>query len=253
MFAPAFAPLVNPEAIVNSKLALAFLDAGWHVDIISRNLAEEGQAHSYGSSWNEPWTALRDRTHIVTCKGLVGRRQWLYRAWNCVASGFPLDHSRWGMHAFDHALKLHCLYGYDVIISRALPDSAHIPAIMFSRKTGIPWIANWNDPPCAKMPDPDGQGENASLGFFYERLLRAVANRAHALTFPCERLKRYICAYLPIGSAQKSWVIPHVSLQPGSVELSAARKVFSLCHAGNLYNGRQELFVGVIKVLGDSS
>ena len=50
IFAPAFPPLGNPEAHTNGNLALALLDAGWDVTVISRAL-ERRTGYNYGTGW----------------------------------------------------------------------------------------------------------------------------------------------------------------------------------------------------------
>jgi len=61
MFAPGFAPYSFSENIVNSKLALAFKEHGWDVDVISR--VDEGPL--YDADWDEPWLPLKPLTHTV--------------------------------------------------------------------------------------------------------------------------------------------------------------------------------------------
>ena len=51
---------------------------------------------------------------------------------------------------------------YDVIMSRALPEYAHLPALILARESGIPWIANWNDPASLRLlPPPYGNGPDS--------------------------------------------------------------------------------------------
>jgi hypothetical protein len=52
----------------------------------------------------------------------------------------------WVSLAFRKRMQLLRINQYDVIMSRALPDYAHLPALMLARMSGLPWIANWNDP-----------------------------------------------------------------------------------------------------------
>lgn len=233
MFASAFAPFANPEAIVNSKLALAFLNAGWDVDVISRNLAEESH-YNYGSEWCEPWLPLEKITHMVeyTVGGKV--RRLAGALWGGVRMGHVIEGCRWAAHACDVGLHLHRGKPYDVILSRA----THLPAMIMSRKTGLPWIANWNDPSGDKNPPPYGRGVQASLGFLYERYLRNVSRYASRHTFPSARMQRYICRYLSSGAGEKSSTIPHVAIRQMAQEKREKNEAFTVCHAGHISTHR---------------
>lgn len=232
MFAPAFAPFANPEAIVNSKLVLSFLEAGWQVEVITRNLAEES-SYNYGSEWASPWSTLQRHTHIIKYPRNARLQRVVDTARSAIKMGYPIQGCRWARHAFEWACKLHAEIPFDVILSRALPDSAHLPAALFARKSGLPWLANWNDATGAKNLPPYGSGPNAKLKYFDNKLLNTVAQEADALTFPSERLKKYICQYLPKGSLEKSVTIPHAALHCEFVEPDYF-ETFTLCHAGHL-------------------
>jgi glycosyltransferase involved in cell wall biosynthesis len=236
MLAPAFAPFANPEAIVNSKLVLAFLEAGWEAEVITRNLAEESP-YNYGSVWVAPWDSLQKHTHIISYPSNTRLHRLLDTARSAIKTGYPIQGCRWARHAFELACKLHADKPFDVILSRALPDSAHLPAALFARCSGLPWLANWNDATGAKNLPPYGDGPSAALGYFENKLVNAVAQQADVLTFPSERLRRYICQYLPNGSLDKSATIPHASLRCEFVS-SEHSGTFTLCHAGHLSANR---------------
>jgi Glycosyltransferase len=238
MFAPAFPPFANPEAIVNGKLALSFLQAGWHVDIISRNFAEEWKKYNYGSAWIEPWLPLKEHIHIVSYKTKHKLSQLLDTAWSGLRMWHPVNGCRWAAHAFSIASELHKMKPYDIIISRSLPDFGHLPSLAFSKKFSVPWIANWNDASGVKNPPPAGKGPQASLGLFHERFLAEVAREATWHTFPSDRMRSHICRYLKNGTEQRSSTIPHVLLDFYQPNYRGQSNVFTLCYAGNLYAGR---------------
>jgi len=131
--------------------------------------------------------------------------------------------------------------GCDVVLSRSLPLYGHLPALIVSRRLKIPWIANWNDPaPLEKMPPPYGKGPQAKLSYPADRLLRAAALGATWHTFPCERLRRYVCSYLPGRLLERSSVIPHIALDRFQNRAPGHRRAcLSLCYAGNLGPQRQ--------------
>jgi glycosyltransferase involved in cell wall biosynthesis len=244
MFAPAFPPFANPEAIVNGKLALSFLRAGWHVDIISRNFAEEWKGYNYGSAWIEPWLPLKEHTHVVHYASLGSVHRVAETLWAGISLGHPVAGCRWALQAVKLATRLNRENRYDVILSRSLPDFAHIPALALSTRAGIPWIANWNDPSGDKMPPPYGRGSSTKLGFFQERLLRHAARSANWITFPSDRLRSYICEYLQVGSKEKSGTVPHPGMLVKFEEQKRVDDCFKICHAGKLYAGRDpEVFL----------
>lgn len=226
MFAPGFAPYAASENIVNSKLTLAFVQNGWHIDIISR-----ADNNYYGSQWQEPWLPLRNMTHEVTYShsGICGRVR--ERISNAVTTGYPIAGVRWASRALDIAQELHKKEHYHIILSRSTPDIAHLPAMLFARRSGLPWIANWNDP--VKMPPPYGEGISMNLGFICESFLRKVALTADFHTFPSERLRNYIQKYLPVD-ARRSTVIPHIAEAFIPRTISDAGDNFTISHAGHL-------------------
>jgi glycosyltransferase involved in cell wall biosynthesis len=239
MFAPAFAPFANPEAIVNSKLALAFLDAGWEVDVVSRNLAEES-SYNYGSAWTEPWLPLKKITNVVEYTAGGRLRQLCGAVWGGFRTGHFIEGCRWAAGAFDMGISLHKKNLYDVILSR----QAHLPAMMMSLETGLPWIANWNDPSGDKNPPPYGKGPQTDLGFFDERYLRRVSRSASWHTFPSERMKSYICGYLGSDVERKSSTIPHVAMRQSVKGQRERNDVFTICHAGHISTHRNpEIFL----------
>jgi glycosyltransferase involved in cell wall biosynthesis len=233
MFTPAFAPFANPEAIVNSKLALAFLDRGWEVDVVSRSLAEESK-YNYGSEWVEPWMPLQKVTHVVKYSTGGSLSRFAGALWSGIRMGHPVEGCRWAAGAYDVGMGLHKRNPYDVILSR----SAHLPAMIMSRETGLPWIANWNDPSGDKNPPPYGKGAKERLGFLNERYLRDVSQHASWHTFPSERMRRYICGYLGSGSERKSSAIPHVALSQKTRGQRLGNSMFTVCHAGHISTHR---------------
>ena len=249
MFAPAFAPFANPESFVNSKLALAFLEAGWEVEVVTRNLGMESN-YNYGSQWTEPWLALRDRTHVVSYPHNCRVAKVADTFGSFLVMGHPVQGCRWAAHACRAAEKLHRQKKFQVVLSRSLPDSGHLPALAFARRHRIPWFANWNDASGAKNLSPYGKGLSGRLGFFENRLIQSVARRADLLTFPSERLKTHICRYLTPGSLEKSATIAHAALSNG-YESPEGRDCFTLCHAGHLSAHREprKFLVGFARFL----
>ena len=226
MFAPLCYPPAGSEAIVTSKLVLAMIDAGWDVKVISQS----DFGHSYPASDNDHWKPLLsvvDNISGISNKGfmahilgpaLINKFRTLSWVIKAIFTGFV-------------ALKRG---KYDVLLSRAAPQYGHLPALIVSRITGIPWIANWSDPmPPQKAPPPYGGGIHAKVSFFLNMYCRAVFRYADWHTFPCERLMRYYCQMAP-ELERKSSVIPHIALRKFCIPQAQEKNVFSLCHTGTI-------------------
>jgi glycosyltransferase involved in cell wall biosynthesis len=237
MFAPQFAPFANPEAFVNNKLVLAFMAKGWHVDVITRSYGGT-VPYDYGSDWTEPWLPLRKITHEIRYR-TGGTILKVADALMCAAkTGYLIDGCRWAARAFETAEDLVKKNKYDVIISRAVPNSAHLPAMLLVEKTCIPWIANWNDPQI--MPRLTGNDSiYQSISINQRSFLRAVFKRASWHTFPTMRMRNHIMKHLGTDVTSKSSIIPHCGLVVQQrITSKDKNKVFTICHAGNAYRKR---------------
>jgi glycosyltransferase involved in cell wall biosynthesis len=233
MFAPAFAPFANAEAIVNSKLALAMLDAGWDVDIVSRNLVGVS-SYDYGSTWVEPWVRLREHTFELVDRNVSLLLRKLSSAISAIRLGHAVEGCQWAARAYDLALKLHSQKPYDVILSRAFPDYAHLPALVMTRKTKVPWIANWNDP--WSFIYETGKGHE--LSFIHRRLIRAIAKKSSWITFPSDLLRNAMIKILGRDATHKSSTIPHVAINHKFAVTNNKtdnKAVFEICYAGRLW------------------
>jgi glycosyltransferase involved in cell wall biosynthesis len=234
MFAPQFAPFGNPESYVNSRLALAFLAAGWEVNIISRDYTHDG--YNYGFEWVNPWLPLRNVTFEITYPmgSKVNRARDI--ALSVIKTGHPIDGCRWASRAIDLAIRLHKNRKYSVILSRSVPAAAHLPAMILKNLTGLPWIANWNDPPVCPLLR---HGEiNTGLGYFHKRFIRRAATVANLNTFPSDRMKAFISDYVGYGIEKKSLTIPHISLPRKPLKEKRKTDLFTICHAGHLFAER---------------
>jgi glycosyltransferase involved in cell wall biosynthesis len=237
MIAPACYPPVGPEAMVNAKLALTMKKAGWHVDIIT-----EGRSKKYGRypADEAAWKELVNDVHFIT----RGHRKTLARRLLNGVQGFLLTGRilrRLGLSlsALDVAKKLASKSKYDAIISRANPYYAHMAGLLVHKQTGIPWIANWNDPmPYHKYPPPYGKGPASPLTPHFRKLHQAICTHCSWHTFPSDRLREYMCSYLPRQVMTKSSVIPHVVMEKFSIA-TVSDDGFSVCYAGSVLPPRE--------------
>ena len=261
--APEFLPTggTSAEARVNAKLVTAGLNAGWKIDVI----AEEQHiptSHSEGDMLGSALSDIVSLVHVPVRRTLNHlllriRSQILFRGMH------SLYGNAWGPLAFRKGLELLRVNRYDVIMSRSLPEYAHLPALMLARKTGLPWIANWNDPaPMRLLPPPYGDGPSgrppggrlmSSLRRkSLQRFFNAVASEASWHTFPCERLRKYMITILGGTICEKSSVIPHIALGSSENVSQHNSDVFSICHSGFLYKRDPGVFLKGVRLFLDA-
>jgi len=240
MIAPVFYPYppVWPEGMVNAKLALAMKNAGWHIDIIVAGYPDSSDRR-YPSE-EAGWKKLVNNVHIVNLEDhRTLAHKLLYTMQGFILTGHLLRQLGWGMSVLNVAKKLNAKFKYDVIISRAIPDYAHFAALLVHRHTRIPWIANWNDPtPNHKFPPPYGQGPDSPLTPNLFKWYQAICKHCFWHIFPSERLREYMCSYLPGKITTKSSVIPHVAMEKFSIA-PVSHDGFSICYAGSVLPPRE--------------
>lgn len=234
MFATGFAPYSFSENLVNSKLALAMQNRGWHIDVISA--VDEGPV--YSATWTDPWLKLKKNTYEITSSAQSSSFLFFKRCQDSFSMGHPLPYVRWARQAYQKGLVLHENKPYDIILSRSISCVSHLPALAFRRKIGVPWIANWNDPPGFLFPAPYQIDTNWFWKSIWSRYYRAVADTATFNTFPSERLAKYMQKHLGCFPVEKNRIIPHLMLDGYESSTKPKSDVFRLCHAGNLANER---------------
>lgn len=252
MFAPSCYPPGNPEAFVNANLVQAMLSERWQVDVVT--LAGAGQWYPGDAAG---WPGVGERCVAVAEWEKSAATLLAAAARTLLRSGHLVGGGRWALPAADEARRLSATTEYDCIISRALPSMAHLAGLLSARRTGLAWIANWNDPaPAEKFPPPyaGGRGKDASLSFWKERFYNAVGREADWHTFPSERLRSYITDYLPKGSYRKSSVIPHIAPDETARPAEKGRGGFTLLHAGSLLPPRSpEPFLKGVRLFRDQN
>jgi len=136
---------------------------------------------------------------------------------------------------------------YDIILSRALPPAAHLPALKLSKKTGLPWIANWNDPwEFLRSPDIKG-GLLKNIGLMNYLLAQKIADKCSLLSFPGENLRKTMCNYLIAQAIKKSVTIPHIALPLKGDAAVKKESTFTIGYLGRLRKQQdpQTFFEGV--------
>jgi glycosyltransferase involved in cell wall biosynthesis len=236
IFAPAFAPYMGSESLTASKLAIALRRSGWDIDVISR-----GGQDLYSNEWTHPWNELATCTYPLSTKNpgyLEILKERFRDTWHFK---HPLPGLRWASLAEDLGRRMHLSKRYDVILSRSPPDIGHLPAMVLAKKFGLPWIANWNDPPVGAWPEPYA-AENGSkiTQEVYRRYVRHAYSMASLNTFPSIELACHVQQHFNLEEMSYSMVIPHASLDIPHYPLDSAAG-FVLTHAGKMTDARSPI------------
>ncbi len=236
LFAPAFAPYMGSESLTASKLAIALRRSGWDLDVISR-----GDQDLYSNEWTHPWDELTTCTYPLSTKNpghLATLKERFRDAWHFK---HPLPGLRWASLAENLGRQLHSSKRYDVILSRSPPDIGHLPAMVLAKECGLPWIANWNDPPVGAWPEPYAaeNGSKITQGL-YRRYVRHAYSMASLNTFPSIELANHVQRHFNLEQISKSMVIPHASLATSNHSINST-DVFILTHAGKMTGARNPI------------
>lgn len=225
--APYSIPVNNPEAICNAKLIKAFTDANHELYVISKN-----NNHAYTP--DEDSTIFVDRVkylriiylkNVINFKTIVGHIKVLLK------TGIVYKGAHWAYYAIRESEELIKANQIDLIMSRT--PSSEIAAQYLSKKYGIPWIANWNDPyPDSRYPKPYGDGPNGKISFLQKKLFKRISTLALVHTFPSARLASYMSQYLDFS---KVVIIPHVCMDDFFEHTAKGRgKYLRVIHSGNI-------------------
>jgi glycosyltransferase involved in cell wall biosynthesis len=243
---PSFAPIAGAEAFCGAKVGLALLQAGVDFSALSVDYAGHPRFLTDPSSL---WLALDRHTTAVPPAGDTAKLL-------SVPLGFRygvLEWSRWVHAVVRLAVARHRERPFDVIYSRGLPNIAHVAAFWTRRVSGLPWIANFNDPwdleGAHLMPQYREQRKRTLKLRVSDFWMRRVMSSADVLTFPCDRLRDYHLRLAPVRGQCR--VIPHIGVRADRAE---AVQAFSLVHAGNLGAGestRRDSTVSLLRALRD--
>ena len=123
MIATGFPPYLFSENLCNGKLALAMIENGIDLTVISKK--DEGPL--YGDSWIPVFSPLKNILYQIDYK--VGNK--VKRACDVIYSGIIMNGNfiegvRWARRAYKLALRLHKEKKFDVIITRSPNDIAHL-------------------------------------------------------------------------------------------------------------------------------
>jgi hypothetical protein len=222
-------PPRNAEAIVSAKVAIAMKRAGWTVDFVTT----PNRCEWYPSE-AETWSELQDSVHIIEDARPSLTSRFTNAVRGMAAVGRLLRNLSDPLSFRDACSSLIRRQRPDAIISRCYPIAAHLAGLMLHKQTGIPWIANWDDPiPGPKFPPPYGSGANAPISRFYRASLGLIGPACPWHTFPADGLRRYMASYVSGNILERSSVIPHIALSTFHKAPQQTGR-FTVLHAGYL-------------------
>jgi glycosyltransferase involved in cell wall biosynthesis len=124
-------------------------------------------------------------------------------------------------------------YQPDVLYSTLSPASSHLVALIVSRATGLPWVADFRD---AWTRNPQGEQLARPLAGLSARLERAVVRRANYLVVVDESVE-----LLEVDPGDRRLVVIRNGVDPDDVPPLSARRPdprFRISYVGTLYGAR---------------
>lgn len=253
LVAPHSFPIKSSESICNSKVAYILAKNGYCVDVFS---CSDNSTYPSDIEYNDK-LSNSNNLHIYTIepKYIIRRDDnffrilisLVYNFWIWVTTGYfyngisipYLLYKRIRKHIKQDNIN------YDAIITRGFHTD--VVGILLTRRYGIKWIANWNDPyPNKRFPAPYGEGYDAKLPFFEERVMRDIQNYATLHTFPNDRLRDYMLKCFTRVALENTLVIPHMALSTLYNDTNSLKddRRLKIVHCGYLKNPRNpELFI----------
>lgn len=250
--APHSYPIKSSESICNSKVAYMLAESGYKVDVYTCSDSSTYPADIVLDS------KLRDSENLsiytVTPDYIILRKEPLARIVRAVAyntkillqTGYfynGISTTYLILQAIKKRIKEEGGLHYDAVITRGY--NTDIAGIYLSKKYGLKWIANWNDPfPMKRFPAPYGEGFDAKLPYFENKIYLDIQKYASIHTFPNPRLRDYMLKCFTNVGKDQTVVIPHMALSTLSCQTTKDNSVLKLVHCGNAKKPRNpELFI----------
>jgi len=259
--APHAFPIKSSESICNSKVAFALAKAGFIVDVYTcpeSNLYPDDSIYDsiLRSSENLHIYSIPQRNLFVKTQNLKYKiKSVLSHLKVLFSTGYiyngitiPYDILK---HVESRISKENIKYDY--MITRTY--FTDLVGMKLSKKYGVKWIANWNDPyPIARFPKPYGKGPNAPISYFEGKMLKAIQKYVSIHTFPNERLCNYMLRYIKV-SKKNTRVVPHMAMDLLTLpHVQSQNGSLRMVHCGNVKKPRNpELFIRALANVANSS
>lgn len=218
--APHSFPIKSSESICNSKVAYVLASMGYQVDVFTCSDPSTYPVDSKIDQFLQKPSSMRVITvnpklrNFSRSASLCSNIKNLpYNLGIFVKTGFfynGISIAYSVLKAVENFVKQDKGFHYDVMITRGF--FTDIVGITLKKKYGVRWIANWNDPfPLKRFPAPYGQGYNAKLSFFENKVYKAIQKYADIHTFPSARLRDYMLKCFSYVKKENTRVIHHMA------------------------------------------
>lgn len=190
-------------------------------------------------------------------RGTVER--WVRKLWQDVTTT-PDPELAWWLSAVPAGAALVREHRLDVIVSSAPPFTSHLIAAEVSRRTGVPFVADFRDP-WSRAPWALEWRNEGWTGWVHRRLERFTITRAARVVLNTKPMQEDFVRHYRREMAAKFVTIPNgfdsEALDRGArpVARTAPKETLLLCHTGNLYQARdpRPLLRALAQVLTDGS
>lgn len=234
--APHSFPIKSSESICNSKVAYVLASSGYKVDVFtcsdSSTYPEDSRIDNYlqSSSNLRLFSVSPSKKNFCRTKSIISNLKNLphnlkiFLNTGYFYNGISTPYSI--LQDVERHIKMEGGFHYDVLITRGF--FTDIVGIILKKKYGVTWIANWNDPfPLKRFPAPYGQGYDARLSFFENRVYQAIQKYADIHTFPSFRLRDYMLKCFTHVKIEDTRVIHHMAH-------SGLSRFFNCCRSEDL-------------------
>ena len=218
--APHSFPIKSSESICNSKVAYVLASMGYQIDVFACSDSSTYPKDSKIDQFLQEVPSMRIftvrpskknfyRTASITSnlKCVPHNLKVFFKTgfyYNGISTPFAV------LQAIEDLIKSEGGFHYDVMITRGFLTD--VVGITLKKKYGVTWIANWNDPfPLKRFPAPYGQGYDAKLPFFENRVYEAIQKYADIHTFPSSRLRDYMLKCFTHVKKENTRVIHHMA------------------------------------------
>lgn len=220
------APYCGAESLVTLKLVKLLLEWRYDVKLIYH------QKHQDVIPKEDPLGVLPSCMGIVAGEGHIGNLIW------CIKSLWTALHLKWE---------------FKLVISRAMPFYAHIPALLLKLIKPCKWLVNWSDPyPQIIAPKPYGKGKECKIPRFQSWLTTFISKKADWITFPSPRLMEWVSNRFSLVQA-KSSVFPHIMLEGELKKITnnicIHNNCLALVYAGSLTKRNPEIILQALQRL----
>ena len=225
---PNFVPVMDSEAVCSAKVVKGLIKRGIDTVVV----AFDYRVYNKYIDNSVAWEKLKDIT--IRIPSANNNKRESIRSIICGLRYGTADLylSQWIDNVVKKVILMHKGNRFDVIYSRSLPMESHVVGYWVSRRLGLPWIANIDDPwDWHLFPDAKKESFSRLQMHVSEYCLKKTLKTADLITYPSIRLWKYH-EYVS-GIPHHAEVIPHIGYSgntipdPGKVTFVHAGKLGS--------------------------